>query len=971
MMDPRINLPQPVLENLARWIAQDLQPASVLHVGCQGGQLVAQLRKLGVQAWGIESAELSPPVFTPEAASFCRLGSLTTPFEQQFDLVVCLELVPQLPAADANTLIRNICQHAQTVLFSATPFYQEGLVLDSVQSPGFWSAIFSRFSFYHDLELSCFEDIPWAIVFRRKEESLDHLISDYEECLWRYSWENQARRGLGIEQNSELATQSYLHRVQVERLEATNAYLQSELDNIVQSMSWRLIQYAQRWRLRLAPLGSRRERWMRALILTLFDLRRYGLRVMFSRGWERVKWRFKILLHYRRRVPRALQGELIHIDPIRIEPPARHHETMVDIVVCVHNALADVKNCLDSVVQKTEAPYTLILVDDGSDAETRDYLAAFSAASGCKLIRNEQARGYTCAANQGLQQSSADFVVLLNSDTIVTAGWVDRMVACAQSDPQIGIVGPLSNTASWQSIPELEENGDWATNPLPPDISIENMGEIVARYSGRIYPEMKFLNGFCLMIRKTLIDEIGLFDEETFGAGYGEEDDYTLRARKAGWKLALADDVYIYHAQSKSYSHEKRKNLSQQAGRKLAKKHGQKIIDEGVQDCLNNRVLLGIRAHSQSLYSRSRAIDDGRKVFEGKRLLFVLPIATAGGGGNVIFSEARAMCRMGVDVQIFNLNQLRSRFWDNHPNLDLPVIFGEISEIPSLARQFDAVVATMNTSVAWLEPVSQFSQQPVLGYYIQGFEPLMYSEGSPEYQQALRSYTLVPHMVRFTKTDWTRRQVLQNAGADSIVVGPSVDVDLLRPRSRIMDDNKKPPIRIGAMVREGSPYRSPKLTMGVLQDVSMRFGPHVEILTFGLQPGSTELQQLPTEFAWKMAGQLSTRQVARFVNELDIFVDFSSHQAMGLTAMEAMACGAAVIVPSNGGAVEFATHNENALVVDTSSYQECLSSLVRLIEDQPLRGKIQRNALFSIHRFFPERSALEILKALFPSVTPS
>jgi glycosyltransferase involved in cell wall biosynthesis len=155
--------------------------------------------------------------------------------------------------------------------------------------------------------------------------------------------------------------------------------------------------------------------------------------------------------------------------------------------------------------------------------------------------------------------------------------------------------------------------------------------------------------------------------------------------------------------------------------------------------------------------------------------------------------------------------------------------------------------------------------------------------------------------------------------------------------------------------------------MKVLQETWMRYGSTVEILVFGTPPDQGLHQRLPAAFAWKMAGTLSTRQVARFVNELDIFVDFSSHQAMGLTAMEAMGCGVAVVVPLNGGAVEFAIHGENALVIDTSSYKECLNSVVRLIEDQPLREKIQRNALFSISQFFPERSALEILKALFYS----
>ena len=106
------------------------------------------------------------------------------------------------------------------------------------------------------------------------------------------------------------------------------------------------------------------------------------------------------------------------------------------------------------------------------------------------------------------------------------------MIACAESRPRIGLVGPLSNTASWQSIPDIESHGDWATNPLPAGMTVGEMGQLVAGASARLYPQMPLLNGFCLLLRRELIQQIGYFDEENFGAGYGEEDDYTLAGSK-------------------------------------------------------------------------------------------------------------------------------------------------------------------------------------------------------------------------------------------------------------------------------------------------------------------------------------------------------------------------------------------------------------------------------------------------------
>ena len=101
------------------------------------------------------------------------------------------------------------------------------------------------------------------------------------------------------------------------------------------------------------------------------------------------------------------------------------------------------------------------------------------------------------------------------------------------------------------------------------------------------------------------------------------------------------------------------------------------------------------------------------------------------------------------------------------------------------------------------------------------------------------------------------------------------------------------------------------------------------------------------------------------LNEVDVFVDFSSHQAMGLTALEAMACGAAVAVPVRGGASCFARDGHNALLVDTSSAEACRSALETLVADAALREELRTHAIGDAAACYPERPALRILQALF------
>lgn len=859
-----------------------------------------------------------------------------------------------------------------------------------------WAAALARAGFFRDLEEepTAAGDAP---AFFRRPADPGQASAGYEARLWQLEQERQARRALTREYRSELSQLGILDQAlrgalaqkdeqlaekdrQLGEKDEQIAYrnqvigdkdreilhVRGDLDTVLNSTSWRMMVPLQRLRERIIPPGSRAENALRIIPRGLRIWRREGLGALLRRIGEKLSWEARVRFYNLRfRAAGPPEGRLVEIAPLQPRPPLGQRQATIDVVICVHNALADVQRCLESVLAHCTQPYSLILVDDGSGPETGDFLAAFSQAHGCALLRNEQAGGYTRAANQGLRAARADFVVLLNSDTIVTPGWLDRLAACAEARPKIGLVGPLSNTASWQSIPEIEFQGDWADNPLPPGVSVAQMGEWVARSSARLYPWMAFLNGFCLMIRRQVIEQVGYFDEEAFGEGYGEENDYVLRARAAGWELALADDAYVYHAQSRSYNHERRKRLSDRAGVILAQKHGQAVIDQGVAYCHYDRVLEGMRARSRQVFARQELLRQGRERFARRRALFVLPIQAAGGGGNVVLLEAQAMRQMGADVHIYNLRAHRQSFEAAYPGLEIPVVYGEIDELPQVAARYEAVVATFNPSVAWMEPARQRSPGLIFGYYTQDFEPYFYPPESDGYRQAWDSYTLIPGLRCFTKTEWTRQELARQIGVESQVVGPSLDIDLFLPRPRSGPEWPDRPLRVGAMIRPASTYRAAPLTMEILQRLSLRYGPAVEIRLFGTDLSDPGFTRLPQRFAWSLAGILNPWQVTRFHNELDLFVDFSSHQAMGLTAMEGMACGAAVIVPANGGATSFARHEHNSLVIDTTNTEACWAALLRLVDDHNLRRRLQRQALLDIPQYFPERPAYNILEVLF------
>jgi len=368
------------------------------------------------------------------------------------------------------------------------------------------------------------------------------------------------------------------------------------------------------------------------------------------------------------------------------------------------------------------------------------------------------------------------------------------------------------------------------------------------------------------------------------------------------------------------------------------------------------------------MFERKALVESGMERWEGKRVLFILALTSACGGGNVVIDEAEAMRKMGVDARLVNWNRNRVIFDRSYPDKAVPVVYVEdLQGLTEVAAGYDAVVATGYDTVFWLGSDDRGGRGPIKAYYVQDFEPYFFSPVSPNFRIAWDSYTEHPELVRFTKTEWNRDTVRENTGMECTVVGPSVNIDLNRPRRRRDPDWPVRPLRVAAMIRPSTPRRNARLTMEVLREINRMHGDNVEIVLFGCESSDPEFLALPHDFAWKNAGMLTRPKVAFLLNEVDVFADFSEFQAMGLTAMEAMACGAAVVIPQKGGADSFAVHGRNAITADTESKEACVEALDRVIMDEKLRARMQQEAITSVCAHYPERAAHNILETLFPT----
>jgi GT2 family glycosyltransferase/ubiquinone/menaquinone biosynthesis C-methylase UbiE len=714
---------------------------------------------------------------------------------------------------------------------------------------------------------------------------------------------------------------------------------------------------------------------IRAILTRMPRTRRFSRRLAKALWWS-VTLQLRHRMAERKRVLRSLTvkpeaplpclltSELV-IQSLPPSPPPR--EDPVDIVVCVHNAVDDVRCCLTSIKQHTLPPYRIFLVDDGSGLETCDFLRDFAYHHNATLLRHETARGYTFAANAGLRAGNAPMVVLLNSDTEVTDGWLDRMADLLHRHSKVGIVGPLSNAASWQSVPRVLNGDDWAQNDLPAGVTLDDLTWAVANGACRLGIEVGFLNGFCLLIRRRVLDDVGLFDEKTFGAGYGEENDLCIRARRAGWTLMVAEDAFVLHHQSKSYGHDRRRQLVRRADAQLAAKHDHaRDIGPFVHRARNSLRLEHARQRVEGNLRRRRLIDEGRTSFQGRRIGVLLPIAEAGGGANVILQEAQAARAFGVDTWIMNTTEHKDAFCRSYPDLDLPVLFAPHSGFAEFVTDttaqlgLDAVVATAFSSFAYLP---RKRQGLCLGYYIQDLETLFFEPGSAEHVEARRTYFDRPEVRRFTKSRWNATAVGGLCHLTPTIVGPSVQLSRFAPAFDQSDDARTA-VQVTAMVRPSTPRRNPGTTLQVLRSLNDAFGDRVSVSFFGATPEQCASIGINMD-GMLCHGALEPRHVARLLGNTHVFLDFSTWQAMGLSALEAMASGAAVLVPHEGGATEFCENGTNALVINTSDIDACLNAAGSLVEDAELRLTLRLAGLRTAYRFPPERAALEVLRVLF------
>jgi GT2 family glycosyltransferase/acetyltransferase-like isoleucine patch superfamily enzyme/2-polyprenyl-3-methyl-5-hydroxy-6-metoxy-1,4-benzoquinol methylase/Tfp pilus assembly protein PilF len=225
--------------------------------------------------------------------------------------------------------------------------------------------------------------------------------------------------------------------------------------------------------------------------------------------------------------------------------PKKRVAGLTSIIILGYNQLELTKSCLDSIARFTDEPYEIIIVDNGSNNETIEYFKQYKDnRDNVQVIFNGENRGYAGGNNQGMALARGEYVLLLNNDTVVTDGWLTRMLAIFKNHPEVGLVGPMSNyVAGPQLIKDVPYRNMKQMHQFAKKIADKNSGQTTESFR---------IVGFCLMARRAVVDRIGGLDEK-FGKGNFEDDDFCIRAAISGFKALIAGDVFIHHVGGQTF----------------------------------------------------------------------------------------------------------------------------------------------------------------------------------------------------------------------------------------------------------------------------------------------------------------------------------------------------------------------------------------------------------------------------------
>lgn len=655
--------------------------------------------------------------------------------------------------------------------------------------------------------------------------------------------------------------------------------------------------------------------------------------------------------------------------------------TPCDIILPVYNGLNYVRDCIESILKYTPKNlYHLYIIDDGSDSTTSQVLAYHTAKqSNMTLISNKTNIGFLKSCNKGIKRCHSQYVLLINSDVIVVKHWLERILECANSDTSIASVNPLTNHAAHISL------------PMATGASFVSMDRMISQFSKKHYPDVVTGVGFCILLRRSALNEVGLFDE-IYGHGYCEESDLCMRFTTMGYRTVVADNVYVFHKGSASFEGRKERYLKNrkifderwlktykkqfkafQKASPLAYLHAPFKASQRWQPLTSMRETYRItrsRYQNNNYFSSAKAIVRGllnlpfytenmvtndyvKRLSQPNQLkvTYVLHKLTIAGGVLSVVQLVNELILLGVDARIVTLYQYPEvKDWKFYFT---PIVFKNKKELINNFPDSDIVIATHWTTAPWVSQILSQNKAQKGAYLLQDYESWFFPKSDTKSRSLVKdTYSMVGNKI--VKSSWLQ-DLIQKDGYESKKIWLGMNLDIFYPRD-IKKNNK---VTILAMARPRTPRRGFQVLIDAFSILKNKHN-HLEIVLFG---DDLSKQEIPFKYINK--GIISNQnQLAKLYSSANIFVDSSEFQGFGRTALEAMACHTACILTNVGGVIEYAQNEQNCLLIPPKQPMEIVAAVDKLLINSSLMERIMVGGTKTASQFSHKQEAKNTLNYL-------
>jgi GT2 family glycosyltransferase/glycosyltransferase involved in cell wall biosynthesis len=594
---------------------------------------------------------------------------------------------------------------------------------------------------------------------------------------------------------------------------------------------------------------------------------------------------------------------------------------IADIVIPVYGGLEVLIPCVQSVLERTQWPYHLILVDDQSpDAATRNWLAQFEEAHPQHTVLwNQKNRGFAATVNRGIEAGENPYICVLNSDVIVTKGWLTKMILALEADERNKIVNPCTNNTALINVP-LQQGYDY-----------QDMNRAFEKLSHHLYPEI-MPTGFCFMFPRDLIDEIGTFDEGY--VSYGEETDFWMRTitrvvdgEVTNWRAVLADDTYIFHERGSSFN-----AIGEDEVTGLRKSGAARF----------HKIWPGYQAWSKT-FDVTKSLRQLRtpiappliqKENPKYKIAFVVYSTENCGGMRVIADIVNRLNDSNVEAKVVHVK--RDPKANTVPVSSLrsgPVLF---EGVPDFVQNFkeqvfdDGIVVAATGELMSMVAAVCANTPKLTSLHLSQSDDVALAPKKELAESIKNANKLADYTI--TNSKWTAAKMAQYVDVAGCF-SPGYDENLFFPRGRENGDERK--TLLISLGNTGYPFKGNDRGVALchsLHKLCRDNKKEIRILANGVEAiqGAQFIVGL---------GVLNQPRFAKVLgSEADVYCDPSLNQSYGLPSLEAMASGVVPVCWNNKGIGEYATNDLDAIILKNKTpVEQVAERIYNLLFNEPKR----------------------------------